>query len=205
MAGNKEKILSVALGLFNEKGTPNVSQRTISSELNISPGNLTYHFKKKDDIETELYLRLVSRIDQSLSELRDCEMTVRLLFEFVETLLVAFFDYRFVFLDFVHIMRNNSTIASYHAELSKKRKEQFMAIIDRLLEAGIFRPPELDHEYQFLYERMAILSDFWVIEAEITNNGVQRIHIPLYKKIIMHSIYPYLNDGSKKQFQLAIK
>ncbi len=205
MAGNKEKILATALRLFNEKGVPNVSQRTISNKLDISPGNLTYHFKRREDIETELYLHLVDTIDESLRKLKDREITVALLFEFIEKMLAAFFEYRFIFLDFVHIMRNNAKIAAYHVELTKKRKAQFMSIIDRLLKAGIFRPSEFENEYLMLYDRMTILSDFWVVEAEITKNGVQKTDLPQYKKIILHSIYPYLNDGSKKQFQLAIK
>lgn len=46
----KEKILNKALDLFNIYGFESVKMRDISGALNISPGNLTYHFKKKEDI-----------------------------------------------------------------------------------------------------------------------------------------------------------
>lgn len=46
----KEKILECARTLFNEKGYQNVKMRDISNQLEISVGNLTYHYKKKEDL-----------------------------------------------------------------------------------------------------------------------------------------------------------
>lgn len=56
MSGNlKERILNKALELFNTYGYESVKMRDISSSLNISPGNLTYHFKKKMTLSMQLY------------------------------------------------------------------------------------------------------------------------------------------------------
>lgn len=46
----KQQILVVARTLFNKKGYHRVKMRDISNELGISVGNLTYHFKKKQDL-----------------------------------------------------------------------------------------------------------------------------------------------------------
>ena len=51
MAGQtKEDILITARELFNEYGYKNISMRDIAKKLNISVGNLTYYFKKKEDL-----------------------------------------------------------------------------------------------------------------------------------------------------------
>jgi len=205
MAGTKDSILKTALKLFNEVGTPNVSQRAITDLLKISPGNLTYHFKKKEDIETELYFRLVSKIDSQLKLSGHSVSTVRLLVNQLDGLMNAFFEYRFIFLDFVHIMRNNKTIAEFHLQLFKKRRDQFNGIITRYVEAGIFRKEELANEYQYLYERLAILSDFWILEAEITRNGVKKTHLKKYRNIILYSIYPYLTERGQNEFFALIQ
>jgi AcrR family transcriptional regulator len=46
----KESIIIVARNLFNKFGYNGVSMRNISDELGISVGNLTYHYKKKEDL-----------------------------------------------------------------------------------------------------------------------------------------------------------
>ena len=52
-----ERILVVATELFNERGERNVTASDIALELDISPGNLYYHYKGKDGILSALFSR----------------------------------------------------------------------------------------------------------------------------------------------------
>lgn len=55
MPKRRELILETARRLFAEKGYDGVSMRDIAGELGISVGNVTYYFKKKEDlIETSI-------------------------------------------------------------------------------------------------------------------------------------------------------
>ena len=47
---NREKIIETAIALFNDKGTAAVSTNHIAAACGISPGNLYYHFRNKEDI-----------------------------------------------------------------------------------------------------------------------------------------------------------
>ena len=60
-----ERILEVTLELFNRFGEPNVSTTLISAELNISPGNLYYHYPAKDELINSLF----GRYEKALNEL----------------------------------------------------------------------------------------------------------------------------------------
>lgn len=60
-----ERILACALELFNEFGASNVSSNQIADELDISPGNLHYHYRSRADILTGLF----NQLEQALLEL----------------------------------------------------------------------------------------------------------------------------------------
>ena len=61
--------MGVTLELFNRFGEPNVSTTLISSELNISPGNLYYHFPAKDELVNALFTRYEDALNELLSAL----------------------------------------------------------------------------------------------------------------------------------------
>jgi len=68
----RDLILDVSLVLLNERGESRVNSVDIAHEMNISPGNLYYHFKGKEEIVLELYAqfhaRAVLAVDAILGE-----------------------------------------------------------------------------------------------------------------------------------------
>jgi len=93
----KEKILKAALGLFNNEGESAVSSVDIASVLGISPGNLYYHYKGKDEIiaalfddfEEEIRLVLAAPINEPL-KLEDNWVYLYIIFEEI-------YDFRFFY------------------------------------------------------------------------------------------------------------
>ena len=64
-----QRILDTAADLFNEHGERNVSASDIALELDISPGNLYYHFKGKEQIVEELYAQFHARVLVTLQQI----------------------------------------------------------------------------------------------------------------------------------------
>ena len=78
----KQEILNCARNMFNEKGYHQVSMRAIANKLNISVGNLTYHFNKKEDIfkallednkllQTTIEVKTIGDLDFLFNEMLD--------------------------------------------------------------------------------------------------------------------------------------
>jgi len=62
----QEKLLIIT-DIFNDFGEPNVTTTVISDEMEISPGNLYYHFRSKDEIVNTLFAAFEREIDGVLA------------------------------------------------------------------------------------------------------------------------------------------
>ncbi len=65
----RDLILEVALVLLNERGESIVTSVDLAHEMNISPGNLYYHFKGKEEVVEELYAQFHARVLVALQEI----------------------------------------------------------------------------------------------------------------------------------------
>lgn len=65
----RELILDVALVLLNERGESIVTSVDLATEMNISPGNLYYHFKGKEQVVEELYAQFHARVLVALQQI----------------------------------------------------------------------------------------------------------------------------------------
>jgi AcrR family transcriptional regulator len=52
----KDRIIQAAVELFNAQGEQNVTTNHIAAHLSMSPGNLYYHFRNKEDIIRAIFL-----------------------------------------------------------------------------------------------------------------------------------------------------
>jgi AcrR family transcriptional regulator len=71
----RERILDVALELFNEEGYERTSLREIAGRLGVTKAALYYHFKSKEDILLELHLRLHAVGREALDRLETLDDT----------------------------------------------------------------------------------------------------------------------------------
>src|SRR6478735_2269913 len=108
----RERILETSLALFNRLGEPHITTADIADEMNISPGNLYYHFRNKDDIIGALYEALEAEImplfvlpDRRGAGVEDLWLLLHLLFERMR-------EYRFFYRDLDEITSRNRKIAA---------------------------------------------------------------------------------------------
>ncbi len=199
MNATKQKILTTSLTLFNQHGIAKVSLRTIADSMQISVGNLQYHFKKRDAILETLYFELVEKIDRIIITATDdllasvCAITTEIC--------ALFFEYRFFLLDFTAICRNNEKIKQHYASLYKRREAEFLQIVAMLIQHGLLRQEVLQHEFLYLFKRMEVISNFWFSSVLTQGHELSESTIQEYEIMMSQNLYPYLTEKGKLQYR----
>jgi AcrR family transcriptional regulator len=130
-----ERILEAALDLFNRFGEPNVSTTLIASELDISPGNLYYHYPAKEELINALF----DRFHQALKELLDAAGDVRDVEDawfFLHTLFELIWQYRFLYRDLNDLLSRNRRLETEFQSVLKEKSRAVRALLDGMGRAG---------------------------------------------------------------------
>ncbi|PKH00488.1 TetR/AcrR family transcriptional regulator [Paraglaciecola sp. MB-3u-78] len=95
-----ERILITALDIFNHQGENNVSSVEIAMELDISPGNLYYHFKGKEVIVGalfDLYQQQLRGIIDAPNNQRDTSLSIEDFFYYLYLIIEKNHLFRFLY------------------------------------------------------------------------------------------------------------
>lgn len=132
----RERILQTALVLFNEQGEPNVSTLEIANELDISPGNLYYHFHGKEPLVLELFERFQAEMVALLDPPADARLDVEDYWLFLHLIVERLAQYRFLFQDLSNLAGRLPKLARGIRHWLNALKRTMAALLARLMAEG---------------------------------------------------------------------
>ncbi len=193
----RERILETALVMFNSQGEPNVTTNHIADELEISPGNLYYHFRNKDDIVEQLFAAYETRMDEALQvpqerlpNLEDIWMQLHRVFE-------CMWDFRFLYRDLVDILSRNRKLKLHFGRMLNRAAASATEVLKGLAQAEILRATV--DEIRASAENVLLLTTFWLNFNAVRNSRVDPNQEDLNQGIyqVMLLIAPFLRDAER--------
>jgi AcrR family transcriptional regulator len=154
-----ERILEVTLELFNRFGEPNVSTTAISAELNISPGNLYYHYPAKDELINSLF----DRYERGLAELLRAADGVRNVEDawlFFHMLFELIWQYRFLYRDLNDLLSKNRRLETHFQAVLKNKSLAVQAVLDGLTRGSAVRIDP--REAESVAASMVVVLTYWL-------------------------------------------
>jgi AcrR family transcriptional regulator len=154
-----ERILEVTLALFNRFGEPNVSTTLISAELNISPGNLYYHYPAKDELINSLF----DRFERALNELLNASDSVRDVEDawfFMHSLFELIWDYRFLYRDLNDLLSKNRRLETHFQSVLKNKTRAVKSLLDSMSRAGALKIDS--REVDATATSMVVVLTYWL-------------------------------------------
>jgi AcrR family transcriptional regulator len=132
----RDRILECALRLFNQQGEPNVSTLEIANELDISPGNLYYHFHGKEPVVLELFERFQAELAPLLNPPADARLEAEDYWLFLHLIVERLAHYRFLFQDLSNLAGRLPKLARGIRYLLNAIKRTLASLLARLKAEG---------------------------------------------------------------------
>ncbi len=191
----RQRILDTSLSMFNLQGEPNVTTNHIADELEISPGNLYYHFRNKDDIIEQLFQRYEERMDTALvspeGRLRDLEdiwLQLHLVFECI-------WEYRFLYRDLLDILSRNRRLRLRFARILKRAADGASTGMRGLVQAGVMRASAA--EVEATATNILVIATFWMNYASVRGDKDENEAIRSGIVQVMMLLSPLLRDAER--------
>ncbi|MBP6712870.1 MAG: TetR/AcrR family transcriptional regulator [Aliarcobacter sp.] len=190
----KDKIIETSVKLFNEKGCLNTSTRHISNELGISVGNLYYHFKNKEEILIEIFLRYVNAVFKEISFLNHSQDEIFLLKNFLVDTLDSNIEYRFLHLELNLLLISFSKFKTIMQEQLKLEIKMIKELLYHQIKYGYLKQLN-EIEIEFLVSNSWILASsnlsYWNLLSDDIIKNVKKGSLNVY-----YLIKPYLTQKS---------
>lgn len=197
----RERILHKSLELFNELGEPNVTTLLISDELDISPGNLYYHFKSKSEILNELFgwyeKEMLGLLDvpESPMDIEDQWFFLHLIFESIAR-------YQFIYRDVVNVLEHYEKVHNRFQKIIAKKQHATLQVLNNL--KADHRLNANESEIQALSDNIVLTATFWVSYTLIRDQKVDENTLSRGVYQVMSQVVPYL-EGEQRDMLMALK
>lgn len=169
----KDRIIDITIKLFNQKGTTAVTTNHIAAASGISPGNLYYHFRNKEEIIRTIFLIMAEKKDLDASYgsgffVKPHEANIEALFHNIMTF---HWEYRFFFRELNTLLTRDAALKKIYAKYKLKWLNDLENSIHAFIDAGIFKSID-EPTVLFLKNNLWIIGTYW---HSFLNAGGQRI------------------------------
>ncbi|KJS01907.1 MAG: TetR family transcriptional regulator [Desulfobulbaceae bacterium BRH_c16a] len=193
----REKIIDTALQLFNEQGTKAVSTNHIAAHAGISPGNLYYHFRNKEDIiraifehmdayGVEQYRRILNTYQPGTVEA--LEQTFIMIQEYN-------WRYRFFKRELTSLIMNDPLLKKRFHATNRQMQDMIRFTIDGGIAIGSIKPMNTATKEHFV-NAIWLIALFWLNFLELGGEDVNETTLRRGNDVLRTVLCQYLTDDT---------
>ena len=205
----RERIIACALRMFNEFGEPNITTTVLADELEISPGNLYYHFRNKDDIVNSIFVEFEAEIGRMLAVPAERRPTIDDVWAYLHLMFELVWRYRFFYRDLNDLLSRNRTLELQFKKIFSHKISVAEQLCRGLHADGgmVARPAEI----AALATNMVVVATYW-LSYEYVRNPRHFAEDASMRQALLRGCYqvlalagPYLCGDARNRFDRLVQ
>ncbi len=171
----KSNILRKALELFNTTNTQASTTNHIAKAMQISPGNLHYHYKNREEIIRELYKQMKVKYTLQPSEFPN---TLAELLDANKKSFNIQWEYRFFYTELLFLLSRDPQLKKEYMKDAIAKKDRYRVIFKQLQNKQVLSfSTESDIDY--LVDMILLIEQFWISYIKISSSKQPDINIAI--------------------------
>jgi AcrR family transcriptional regulator len=170
----RDRIVDIAVELFNASGVGAVTTNHIAERMGISPGNLYYHFGNKEEIIREAFTRMNAEADAMWAAPSDGKFDPLLLKRIVAGNLRLYGHYLFFARELPSLLLADKDLRERYAAVGEQRMKQLDDTIRSLVKAKLLNDVGDDEDIRMLAEAAWMIGLFCVPYGETVDAAPAR-------------------------------
>jgi AcrR family transcriptional regulator len=197
----RDRIAATALELFNGKGAHSVTTNHIARAMDISPGNLYYHFRNKEEIIRKIFEDIVADFDTFWSDGDSGGAGPVEFLKKLEGMCDLYFKYRFFYLEIASLLAQDVELKKRYQRNQKNRFAQQKEFYAALESGGYLRKNRGDAEIESVMTAAWIVSDQWLTHLYISGRPVLPETIRECVPVLVALICPFLTPKAFREIE----
>jgi AcrR family transcriptional regulator len=207
----KDKIIHTSIELFNRHGERAITTNHIAAHMGISPGNLYYHFKNKEDIIRHIFALYSEHLHTHFKPLSPDDDALENLAGYLDSLFELMWRYQFFYDNLGDILSRDEVLKKDYIDFQAALLEQVKEVLLALRAGGIICIE--DDDVTELAHMLKMTVSFWTpyikarrlsgeLAREDIYNGILKVLL-LLKAHCTEQHLPQVNQLREKYLALS--
>ncbi|SJN58428.1 Biofilm operon icaADBC HTH-type negative transcriptional regulator IcaR [Vibrio ruber DSM 16370] len=198
----KDRIIFAALELFNELGERTVTTNHIAAHIQISPGNLYYHFRNKQEIVRAIFELYSSELLERFAPPHGHKESLSLLKHYLDSIFTLMWKYRFFYANLPEILQRDEDLHKSYIAVQEKLRHNLVSIVNRFIEIELIEIA--DSEMESFVTTLHMITASWLSYRAAMSQKAQVTEEVIHQGMlhVIAVVKPRATVGGAEQLQI---
>ncbi|CAM3658004.1 TetR/AcrR family transcriptional regulator [Rheinheimera salexigens] len=197
----KDKILQASIELFNQVGERQVTTNHIAAHLGISPGNLYYHFRNKEDIVRHIFKEYAKLLENRIQPPQPDQSALDALASYLDVVFELMWRFHFFYANLPDILARDPGLQQDYMRVQQGVLERVTLVLTALKKSDVIAIEDAD--IVNLAHSIKLLVTFWIsyLKTQAPDKPIDQasVYQGVLKVILLFK--PYATPSALNQIQ----